>query len=316
MVEAFLRSGCVNCKQHHDCLVAPWRARWVVGVCKLKSFHQVIVVESVRVSYVFNIPYHGNDKLKQVMDKVRENKRLHTYWKCSNVMAIERMGYTDHGPTHVKIVANIALNLLRVLVRRGLIKPSIVQNYGLTNDDAEVVVVLGSILHDLGMIVQRRDHERYSATFALQVLDDLLTPTYTEEERAIITSEVLHAIVTHEQPPSTEPTNKIMTKEAGIVGIADALDMEAGRARIPFQSGKIDIHAVSALSIEKVEIEQTDNAPKPITIRIQMSNSAGVFQIGELLKPRILKSGLEQFFHVIAEITGEKETRIIEKFEI
>jgi metal-dependent HD superfamily phosphatase/phosphodiesterase len=47
-----------------------------------------------------------------------------------------------------------------------------------------------------------------------------------------------------------------------------------------------------------------------------MSNSAGVYQIDELLKPRIINSGLEQFFHVIAEITGEKENRIIEKFEI
>jgi metal-dependent HD superfamily phosphatase/phosphodiesterase len=102
--------------------------------------------------------------------------------------------------------------------------------------------------------------------------------------------------------------------EAGIVGIADALDMEAGRARIPFESGKIDIHAVSALSIEKVEI--VEGGKKPITINITMSNSAGVFQIDELLKPRIEISGLQDYFHVVAEITGEKERRIIDKFEI
>ena len=41
-------------------------------------------------------------------------------------------------------------------------------------DDAEVVVVLGSILHDLGMIVQRRDHEKYSAFIAFDVLQNLL----------------------------------------------------------------------------------------------------------------------------------------------
>ena len=185
------------------------------------------------------------------------------------------------------------------------------------NDDAEVVVVLGSIFHDLGMIVQRNNHEKYSAFLAMEFFEKFLTPTYSEEEKAIITSEVLHAIVTHEEPPNNEPTNRILTKEAGIVGIADALDMEAGRARIPFQSGKVDIHAVSALSIEKVDIELAENgAAKPINIKIKMSNSAGVFQIDELLKPRIVKSGLQQFFHVIAEITGEKETKIIEKFEI
>ena len=270
------------------------------------------------MSYVFNIPYRNNPKLKAVMEKVKDDKKLKTYWRCANVMAIERMGYTDHGPTHVKIVANLSLKLLRILVEKKLIVPSIVENYDMKNDDAEVVVVLGAIFHDLGMSVQRRDHEKYSAFLALEFFDKFLTPTYTEEEKAIITSEVLHAIVTHEEPPTNESTCKILTKEAGIVGIADALDMEAGRARIPFQSGKVDIHAISALSIEKVDIELTEGGPgvKPINIKIKMSNSAGVFQIDELLKPRIVNSGLEQLFHVIAEITGEKETKIIEKFEI
>lgn len=268
------------------------------------------------MSYVFNIPYKNNAKLKHVMEKIKEDKKLHTYWRCANVMAIERMGYTDHGPTHVKIVANLALRLLRILVEKKLIQPSIVENYSMKNDDAEVVVVLGSILHDLGMIVQRNNHEKYSAFLATEFIEKNCTPIYNEEERAIITSEVLHAIVAHEQPARNEMANKILTKEAGIIGIADALDMEAGRARIPFQAGKVDIHAVSALSIEKVEIEAAENGVKPIIIRIKMSNSAGVFQIDELLKPRIVNSGLQEFFHVIAEITGEKETKIIEKFEI
>lgn len=259
------------------------------------------------MSYVFNIPFHGNAKLKHVINKVKEDAKLQTFWKCANVMAIERMGYTDHGPTHVKIVANLALKLLRILAEKH-VKPSIVKNYGMKTEDAEVVVVLGSIFHDLGMIVTRNDHEKYSALIALEFIDKCLTPIYTVEERAIITSEVLHAIVAHEQP------NKPLTIEAGIVGIADALDMEAGRARIPFEAGKIDIHAVSALSIEKIEI--IEGLKKPITIKITMSNSAGVFQIDELLKPRIEKSGLRKYFHVIAEITGEKESKIIEKFEI
>jgi metal-dependent HD superfamily phosphatase/phosphodiesterase len=258
------------------------------------------------VSYVFNIPFRDNSKLKHVIDRVKEDVKLQTYWRCANVMAIDRMGYTDHGPTHVKIVANLALKLLRILVGEK-VKPSIVRHYGMKNEDAEVVVVLGSIFHDLGMIVIRNDHEKYSALLALEFIERCLAPVYSVEERAIITSEVLHAVVAHEQP------NKPLTVEAGIVSIADALDMEAGRARIPFESGKIDIHAVSALSIEKVEIVEAD---KPITIKITMSNSAGVFQIDELLKPRIESSGLQEYFHVVAEITGEKERKIIEKFEI
>lgn len=259
------------------------------------------------MAYVFNIPFRNNTKLKHVMDKVKADKKLHSYWKCSNVMAIDRLGYTDHGPTHVKIIANMALKLLRILMDKQ-VTPSIVKNYGMHNEDAEVVVVLGSIFHDLGMVVTRTDHEKYSVLIALEFIQRCLTPVYSEEERAVICSEVLHAIVSHEQ------ANKPLTVEAGIVSIADALDMEAGRARIPFKAGKIDIHAVSALSIEKIEIIETGK--KPITIKITMSNSAGVFQIDELLRPRIESSGLKEYLHVVAEITGEKENKIIDKFEI
>ncbi len=259
------------------------------------------------MSFIFNIPFHGNQKLKHVVKKIKKDKKLQTFWKCSNIMAIERMGFNDHGPTHVKIVANLSLKLLRILTEFG-VQPNIMKNYGMKSDDAEVVVVLGSIFHDLGMIVTRTDHEKYGVMLALEFIESCLTPIYTQEERAIFCSEVLHAIVSHEQP------NRPLTLEAGIVSLADALDMESGRARIPFEAGKIDIHAISALSIEKVEIIEGEK--KPITIKITMSNSAGVFQIDELLKPRLESSGLREYTHVLAEITGEKERKIIEKFEI
>jgi uncharacterized protein len=259
------------------------------------------------VSFVFNIPFRSNAKLKHVIERVKEDVKLQSYWKCSNVMAIDRLGYTDHGPTHVKIVANLALKLMRILIDQK-VKPSIVKCYSMKNADAEVVVVLGSIFHDLGMAVTRNDHEKYSVLLALEFIERCLTPMYSLEERAIISSEVMHAIVSHEVP------NAPLTVEAGIVSIADALDMEAGRARIPFEAGKVDIHAVSALSIEKIEV--IEGGKKPITIKITMSNSAGVFQIDELLKPRIENSGLQQYFHVIAEITGAEERKIIERFEI
>jgi metal-dependent HD superfamily phosphatase/phosphodiesterase len=259
------------------------------------------------MSHVFNIPCRDNGKLKNIINQVKKDTKLWTFWKCSNIMSIDRMGYTDHGPTHVKIVANSALKLLRILIDRKVV-PSVVKDYGMKNEDAEVIVVLGSIFHDLGIVVIRDRHELYGALLALEFIEKYLQPIYSEEERAIICSEVLHTIVSHEDP------NKPLTIEAGIVKVADALDMEEGRARIPFQAGKVDIHSVSALSIEKVEIQEGEE--KPITIKITMFNSAGVFQIDELLKPRIENSGLQNYIHVIAEITGEKERKIVEKFEI
>jgi metal-dependent HD superfamily phosphatase/phosphodiesterase len=257
-------------------------------------------------SYVFNIPFHGNNKLEKVMDQVKRNVKLQTLWRCSNVMAIDRMGYTDHGPTHVKIVANLGLKLLRILINKQVI-PSIVKDYRMKNEDAEVVVVLGSIFHDLGMAVIRDQHEIFGGLLAYGFLDKFLQAIYSEEECTIISSEVLHCITAHEEP------RRPLTVEAGVVRIADALDMEEGRARIPFQAGKVDIHSVSALAIEKVEVQEGEKLP--VTVRITMSNSAGIFQIDELLKPRIQNSGLQNYIHVVAEINWEKERKIIEKFE-
>ena len=253
------------------------------------------------------MPYKGNKKLEKFVDLVKKDVRLQTFWKCSNVTAIDRMGYTDHGPTHVKIVANSALKLLRILVGKGVV-PSIVEDYKLTNEDAEVVVVAGSILHDLGMIVARQNHEIYSVFLASDFLQNILSQMYPEEKNAIVSSEVLQTILAH------DPNHRVLTLEAGIVRVADALDMEQGRARIPFKSGKIDIHSVSALSIRQVKI--LEGTEKPIVIKIKMTSSAGIFQIDELLKARIQNSGLEKYIHVTAEITAREEARIIKKLEL
>ena len=253
------------------------------------------------------MPCRDNKKLKDIVGLVNKDVRLKTFWKCSNVMAIDRMGYTDHGPIHVKIVANIALKLLRILVSKGVV-PSVVKDYNLSIEDAEVIVVLASVFHDLGMIIGRDQHEEHSLLLALDFLQRYLDSIYTEEECAMIISEVLQAMLAHHLQ------QQVLTLEAGIVRIADSLDMERGRARIPFEAGKVDIHSVSALSIEKVEI--LEGSKKPIVIKIKMSNSAGIFQIDELLKAKIQNSRLEKYVHVIAEIVGEKERKIIDKFEI
>ena len=115
-------------------------------------------------------------------------------------------------------------------------------------------------------------------------------------------------IVSHEEP------RKPLTLEVGIVRVADALDAEKGRARIPFQAGRVGIHSASALSIERVNIQEGDE--KPVTVNITMSNPAGIFQIDELLKPRIENSELGNYIHAVAEITEEKEQKILEKYEI
>ena len=89
--------------------------------------------------------------------------------------------------------------------------------------------------------------------------------------------------------------------------------MSEGRSRIPYQAGKIDIHAVSAAAIDKVEIQEGTN--KPIQINIWMNNIAGIFQVDELLRRKLLGSGIEKFVIVSAYLNEGTEKRLVKEFE-
>jgi metal-dependent HD superfamily phosphatase/phosphodiesterase len=100
-----------------------------------------------------------------------------------------------------------------------------------------------------------------------------------------------------------------LTLEAGVVRVADALDMEKGRARIPFQSGRVNIHSVSALAIDKVRVRK--GTERPILIEIEMNNSAGIYQIDELLKDKLEKSGIRDKITIVT-LVAKEEKRIVE----
>ena len=89
-----------------------------------------------------------------------------------------------------------------------------------------------------------------------------------------------------------------LSVEAGAAKVADGTDMAGGRARIPYKTGKVDIHSLSALSITKVEIEAGER--KPVQILVKMTNPAGVFQIEEVLERKISTSGIQDLVEVIA----------------
>ncbi len=256
---------------------------------------------------VIRVPARHNPVLQQVISRVNADEELYALWQAMNVNAVDRLGMSDHGPVHFQIVANIALKLLRLLIERGIV-PSVVRDHKMTNNDAEVIVVLGALLHDLGMSIHRIDHEQYSLFVAQPKIDALLDGLYGVAARTIIRSETLHAIISHRSD------GRPMTVEAGVVRVADALDMTKGRSRIPFEAGKVNIHSLSAAAIEQVEI--TSGVEKPIRINVRMSNSAGIFQLDELLKEKLHGSGLEQYVEVEAAIEGETEKKLVTVFRM
>src|SRR5919198_5688641 len=87
------------------------------------------------------VPDRGHQKLRKVIERVNADDQLKGWWHVANVNAVLRMEINDHSWVHIQIVTNIALKLLRQLVKHG-VEPSMVRDYGMTAEDAEVVVVL------------------------------------------------------------------------------------------------------------------------------------------------------------------------------
>jgi hypothetical protein len=260
-------------------------------------------VERMRI----NVPVRGNRKLRTLIERVNEDTQLKAWWHVANVNAVARMEINDHSWVHIQIVTNIALKLLRQLTKHH-VEPSMVRDYGMTRDDAEVVVALAALTHCVGMSIHRHGHEDFSLFLAEPKLSELLERIYDEPDRTVIVSEVLEAIISH------RADGQPLTIEAGLIRVADALDMAKGRSRIPFERGRVSMHSLSAAAIEDVTI--TDGEERPILIEIRMNNSSGIYQVDGLLKAKLRGSGLEPYVEVVAHIDTETERRLVPMYRL
>ena len=253
------------------------------------------------------VPARGNRKLRRVLENVNADPQIKAWWHVANVNAVLRLQINDHSWVHVQIVANIALKLLRLLVKHG-VQPSLQRDFRLGADDSEIVVVLASLLHDVGMSIHRRDHEDWSLFLAEPKMRELLAGIYDEPELTVVVSETLQAITSHRA--DGEP----LSVEAGVLRVADALDMAKGRSRIPFERGSVSIHSLSAAAIDEVRI--TDGETRPVAVEIVMNNSSGIYQVDGLLKAKLRGSGLEPYVEVVARIDTEAEKRLVPVYRL
>jgi metal-dependent HD superfamily phosphatase/phosphodiesterase len=260
-------------------------------------------IEGMRIT----LPVRGNRALRRVLERANADPQLKAWWHVSNVNAVVRLEINDHSWVHVQIVANIALKLLRQLVKHG-VEPSVVRDYGMTTEEAELVVVLAALTHCVGMSVHRRGHEDWSLFLAEPKLHELLDGIVEEPDRTVLVSEVLQAITSHRS--DGEP----LALEAGILRVADALDMAKGRSRIPFERGQVTMHSLSAAAIDEVRI--VDGEERPVRIDIVMNNSSGLFQVDGLLKAKLRGSGLEPHVEVIAHVLADAEQRLVREYHL
>ena len=251
-------------------------------------------------------PTRGNRKLERFLEAVNADERVRVWWYMAQITS-ERLGMSDHSWVHVQVVLNIALRLLRLLTKAG-IEPAMVTDHGMKDRDAEVVVAGGALLHDVGMSIHRVDHEAYSLFLVQDRLQSLLAGSYDEPKRTVVISEILHSIIGHRR--RGEP----YTLEAGVVRVADALDMAEGRSRLPVEGGQYGIHALSAAAIDEVRIEAGEE--RPVKVEIQMNNSAGIFQVYDLLATKLRGTPLEGYVEVIAQVPGETEKRLLPSFRL
>jgi metal-dependent HD superfamily phosphatase/phosphodiesterase len=262
--------------------------------------------EAVAAMHV-RLPTRGNRKLRRLLENVEADEQIKAWWHAANVNAVVRLAINDHSWVHIQIVTNIALKLSRLLVKHG-VETSLVHDYRLEPDDSEVVVVLAALLHDVGMSIHRRDHEDWSLLLAAPKMHELLADIYDEPERTIVVSEALQAITSHRA--DGEP----LSLEAGILRVADALDMAKGRSRIPFERGSVSIHSLSAAAIDEVKI--VDGQNRPVMVEIVMNNSSGIYQVDGLLKAKLKGSGLEPYVEVVARIDTEAEKRLVPVYRL
>lgn len=251
----------------------------------------------VRVSPSLIYRHIRSKRLAEGFTLLENDAVIQSLLNMANVMAVMRMKYNDHGSVHSKIVAGSALEILRLLLDSGVMPSSVRDGVG-DIEDAKIITMFGAYLHDVGNAVHRVNHNLHGTVLAGHILDRILPQIYGNSISKVqrIKCEILHEIFSHDEEVDC------LTLEAGVVKVADGTDMAEGRARIPYKVGKADIHLYSALAIKRVDITRGES--KPVKIKVDMTNPAGVFQVEYVLLRKLKTSGLLDHIEIVTRHEG------------
>jgi len=250
---------------------------------------------------------YPDERLTRVLEFVDNDEEITAYLDAQNVNPVKRKRYNDHGTKHIEIVRNHALQLYDLLKSAG-VEFNGASQQRLAEADEPVIIGLAAVLHDIGHVVHRDSHPYYSIPLAADILDRILPEFYDVPEQVRVKGEVLHAILCHQT--EEDP----LTREAGVVRVADALDMERGRSRVPYEQGGRGINTVSSQAIDRVTLREDDD--RPVLVEIEMTNAAGVYQVDNLLKAKVQGSGLEQHLQIVALNSQTDGEQIVERIEL
>ena len=273
---------------------------------KMPSTYTVLEEQSVKTIVDGLRDYPNALKMFHILEKDEETNTL---LNLANYIAVRKMGYNDHGPIHARIVTANGVRLIKIILDSKDLQLDSINGLGMTEDDAHLIVVAGCFLHDIGNAIHREEHEIFSVMLAKGLLERILPSLYPEiSKRTAVIEQILHALYAHDVGENA------LTIESAIVVIADGCDITKGRGRLSFDMGKHDIHSISALSIESVDIHK--GKTKLIEIHVNMSNSAGIYQVQETLGNKVSKCPLRDYIEIVADLTPSKappELRILDR---
>ncbi|MGB9703371.1 MAG: HD domain-containing protein [Candidatus Micrarchaeales archaeon] len=238
-----------------------------------------------------------NFKKATELIKILENdKEVNNLLELSNMVTMLRLHMNDHGKTHSKIVSLNSIKIYNILSKNKILGN--IQKEGLGGIEEEyIALLLGSYLHDIGNSISRENHELLGIILAKPIIERILKKIKIKNMFKI-NGVILEEILCHMGHYVSS------SLEAKIVACADGTDMTKGRARIPYESGKADIHSFSAMAIEDVSIKEGER--KPVRIEVKMNDTAGIFQIEEILNKKIEKLDFSQYVEVVGIIKNEK----------
>ena len=247
----------------------------------------------------------GNELALKALKFLEEDQEIQEIIAHGNTLVIGRLNYNDHGPIHSRIASINALTVLQILHSEGIETTIEKEKWG-DYRDSQVVVLIATYLHDMGNSIHREQHYQHVLTMANPILREFLPTLYSPQRSHRIRASILECMYSHDEGA------QCLSIEGGCVTVGDGTDMANGRVRIPFSLGKLDIHSVSALSIENVKIVKGEN--KPILIEVELSESAGVFQIQNVLGKKIHASGIQKYIQVRGKVLG-KDIGILDEIE-
>jgi len=238
----------------------------------------------------------GDEEIFKLYERTfRENLY---YFETTNYVVLNVYRFNDHGPVHVLLTTRRALELLRIVEKAGI--RTTAEILGKPRRWSKFIVAFGALLHDVGNMIHRNEHYLFSVMMAEPIVERLVKE-FESEDPLLLKALTLNAIYTHDEAV------QCTTIEGSLVKIADGCDMEAGRSRLAYKKDSVDIHGVSALAIERVEIKE-GTEEEPILIEIWMRHPAGIFQVDEVLTKKVESSLLSGKVRVRIHTGIEGET--------